>query len=253
MMGKLMVDSVRHLGQAVQGRRLPLRPDGPPAQRRRCSPCGSALDALTLANDGVDGKSIYLYGEGWNFGEVANNARSSRPPRPTWPAPASAPSTTGSATPSAAAARSTSDPGIQGFASGLYTDPNGDAGQRHRRRAEGPAAALPGPDQGRPDRQPAPSTPSPTAPARRSRARGRLQRPARRLRRPTRGEAITYVDAHDNETLYDALPSSCRRPPRWPTGSGCRSSRWPPPRSRRARRSARPGRDLLRSKSLDRN
>ncbi len=34
-----------------------------------------ALDALTLANDGVDGKSIYLYGEGWNFGEVANNAR----------------------------------------------------------------------------------------------------------------------------------------------------------------------------------
>ena len=34
-----------------------------------------ALDALTLAKDGVDGKSIYLYGEGWNFGEVANNAR----------------------------------------------------------------------------------------------------------------------------------------------------------------------------------
>lgn len=35
----------------------------------------AALDALTLANDGVDGKSIYLYGEGWNFGEVADNAR----------------------------------------------------------------------------------------------------------------------------------------------------------------------------------
>ena len=35
----------------------------------------SALDALTLANDGVDGKSIYVYGEGWDFGEVANNAR----------------------------------------------------------------------------------------------------------------------------------------------------------------------------------
>ena len=35
----------------------------------------AALDALTLANDGVDGKKIYLYGEGWNFGEVANNAR----------------------------------------------------------------------------------------------------------------------------------------------------------------------------------
>jgi pullulanase len=34
-----------------------------------------ALDALTLEADGVDGSRIYLYGEGWNFGEVANNAR----------------------------------------------------------------------------------------------------------------------------------------------------------------------------------
>ena len=34
----------------------------------------AALDALTLKKDGVDGKGIYLYGEGWNFGEVANNA-----------------------------------------------------------------------------------------------------------------------------------------------------------------------------------
>ncbi len=35
----------------------------------------AALDALTLEADGVDGKSIYVYGEGWDFGEVANNAR----------------------------------------------------------------------------------------------------------------------------------------------------------------------------------
>ncbi|HSL28292.1 MAG TPA: pullulanase-type alpha-1,6-glucosidase, partial [Anaerolineales bacterium] len=35
----------------------------------------AALDALTLEADGVDGKSIYIYGEGWDFGEVANNAR----------------------------------------------------------------------------------------------------------------------------------------------------------------------------------
>ena len=35
----------------------------------------AALDELTLAEDGVDGKAVYLYGEGWNFGEVANNAR----------------------------------------------------------------------------------------------------------------------------------------------------------------------------------
>ena len=34
----------------------------------------AALDELTLAKDGVDGKAVYLYGEGWNFGEVADNA-----------------------------------------------------------------------------------------------------------------------------------------------------------------------------------
>ncbi|TQJ30150.1 pullulanase-type alpha-1,6-glucosidase [Microbacterium sp. SLBN-146] len=32
-----------------------------------------ALDALTLKKDGVDGSKISLYGEGWNFGEVADN------------------------------------------------------------------------------------------------------------------------------------------------------------------------------------
>jgi pullulanase-type alpha-1,6-glucosidase len=35
----------------------------------------AALDGLTVAADGVDGNSIYVYGEGWDFGEVANNAR----------------------------------------------------------------------------------------------------------------------------------------------------------------------------------
>jgi pullulanase-type alpha-1,6-glucosidase len=34
----------------------------------------AALDSLTIEKDGVDGKSIYIYGEGWDFGEVANNA-----------------------------------------------------------------------------------------------------------------------------------------------------------------------------------
>ena len=34
-----------------------------------------ALDSLTPLKDGVDGKKIYIFGEGWNFGEVANNSR----------------------------------------------------------------------------------------------------------------------------------------------------------------------------------
>jgi len=35
----------------------------------------AALDALTPWKDGVNGKEIYIYGEGWDFGEVAGNAR----------------------------------------------------------------------------------------------------------------------------------------------------------------------------------
>lgn len=35
----------------------------------------AALDALTLEADGVDGRGIWLYGEGWNFGEVQDGAR----------------------------------------------------------------------------------------------------------------------------------------------------------------------------------
>ena len=34
-----------------------------------------ALDGLTVDEHGVDGSAVTLYGEGWNFGEVAGNAR----------------------------------------------------------------------------------------------------------------------------------------------------------------------------------
>ncbi len=34
-----------------------------------------ALDALTPEANGVDGAGVYVYGEGWDFGEVAQNAR----------------------------------------------------------------------------------------------------------------------------------------------------------------------------------
>jgi pullulanase len=43
--------------------------------KRNMTKLRAALDALTVASDGVDGSKVYLYGEGWNFGEVANNAR----------------------------------------------------------------------------------------------------------------------------------------------------------------------------------
>ena len=74
MMRKLMVDAVRLWATAYQidAFRFDLMGhhmvDDMLAVR-------AMLDGLTLENDGVDGASIYVYGEGWNFGEVANNAR----------------------------------------------------------------------------------------------------------------------------------------------------------------------------------
>ncbi|XP_049379170.1 pullulanase 1, chloroplastic [Solanum stenotomum] len=35
----------------------------------------SLLNSLSTEKNGVDGSSIYIYGEGWDFGEVANNGR----------------------------------------------------------------------------------------------------------------------------------------------------------------------------------
>jgi pullulanase-type alpha-1,6-glucosidase len=74
MMRKLMVDSV--ITWAVQYKidafRFDLMGHHMVADMQAVR---AALDALTLETDGVDGQSIYIYGEGWNFGEVADNGR----------------------------------------------------------------------------------------------------------------------------------------------------------------------------------
>ncbi len=74
MMGRLMVDSVVTWAKQykVDGFRFDLMGHH---SKQNMADVRAALDALTLADDGVDGSSIYLYGEGWNFGEVANDAR----------------------------------------------------------------------------------------------------------------------------------------------------------------------------------
>ncbi len=74
MMGKLMVDSIMTWAREykVDGFRFDLMGHHMKSNlleaRRR-------LDQLTPAQDGVSGRQIYLYGEGWDFGEVAGNAR----------------------------------------------------------------------------------------------------------------------------------------------------------------------------------
>ena len=74
MMEKLMIDSLVTWARdyKVDGFRFDLMGHH---SRANMLNVRAALDALTVENDGVDGSSIYLYGEGWNFGEVANDAR----------------------------------------------------------------------------------------------------------------------------------------------------------------------------------
>ncbi len=74
MMEKLMVDSLNTWATAykVDGFRFDLMGHHMLSNMKQVR---ASLDALTLTQDGVDGPTIYLYGEGWDFGEVANNAR----------------------------------------------------------------------------------------------------------------------------------------------------------------------------------
>ncbi|GAA3862336.1 pullulanase-type alpha-1,6-glucosidase [Tessaracoccus defluvii] len=74
MMERLMVDSVVTWATAyrVDGFRFDLMGHHSGANLLAVR---NALDALTLEADGVDGRAVLLYGEGWDFGEVAGNAR----------------------------------------------------------------------------------------------------------------------------------------------------------------------------------
>lgn len=74
MAEKLMVDSIVTWARdyRVDGFRFDLMGHH---SKQNMEAIRSALDQLTVEKDGVDGKSITLYGEGWDFGEVAGNAR----------------------------------------------------------------------------------------------------------------------------------------------------------------------------------
>jgi pullulanase len=74
MMEKLMIDSLLVWAKAykVDGFRFDLMGHH---SKQNMLKVQAELAALTLRKDGVDGRAIYLYGEGWNFGEVVDNAR----------------------------------------------------------------------------------------------------------------------------------------------------------------------------------
>lgn len=74
MMEKLMRDSIKTWAAAykVDGFRFDLMGHH---SRENILNVAADMHALTQESDGVDGAAIYLYGEGWNFGEVVDDAR----------------------------------------------------------------------------------------------------------------------------------------------------------------------------------
>ena len=74
MMRKLMIDTLVLMARAykVDGFRFDLMGHHLVSDMQAAR---AALDALTPEKDGVNGRQIYLYGEGWDFGEVQGGKR----------------------------------------------------------------------------------------------------------------------------------------------------------------------------------
>ncbi|MGW1271522.1 pullulanase-type alpha-1,6-glucosidase [Streptomyces sp. NPDC002491] len=251
MMGKLVVDSVVTWAKEykVDGFRFDLMGHHPKANILAVR---KALDALTPKKDGVDGKKIILYGEGWNFGEVADDARFVQATQKNMAG-------TGVATFSDRARDAVrgggpfdEDPGVQGFASGLYTDPN--SSKRNGTPQEQKARLLHYQDLIKVGLSGNLATYRFTDSDGKEVTGAQVDyngRPAGYADAP--GDALAYVDAHDNESLFDALAYKL------PAGaSAADRSRMQVLALATAALSQGPalsqaGADLLRSKSLDRN
>ncbi|MDG4771631.1 pullulanase-type alpha-1,6-glucosidase [Solwaraspora sp. WMMD792] len=203
MMGRLVVDSVVTWAKAykVDGFRFDLMGHHPKANILAVR---QALDRLTVARDGVDGRSILLYGEGWDFGEVAGDARFVQATQANMAGTGVGTFTDRLRDAVRGGGPFDVNPRVQGFATGLFTDPNGDpvngsrAEQQTRLRHQqdlikvGLTGNLAGYTftAASGDRVTGADIDYNGSPA------GYTAAP---------GEAVSYVDAHDNEILYDAL------------------------------------------------
>ncbi|MEU9255248.1 pullulanase-type alpha-1,6-glucosidase [Streptomyces sp. NPDC048270] len=251
MMGRLVVDSIVTWAKdyKVDGFRFDLMGHHPKANILAVR---KALDELTVAKDGVDGKRIVLYGEGWNFGEIADDARFVQATQKNMAG-------TGIATFSDRARDAVrgggpfdEDPRVQGFASGLFTEPNGSpAGGTP---AEQKARLLHAQDLikvGLSGNLASYTFTDTTGRRVKGSEVDYNGAPAGYAAAP--GDALAYADAHDNETLADAL--TYKLPPATGASDKARMQVLAMATAALSQGPAlsQAGTDLLRSKSLDRN
>ncbi|MGW3014169.1 pullulanase-type alpha-1,6-glucosidase [Streptomyces sp. NPDC001219] len=251
MMGRLVVDSVVTWAREykVDGFRFDLMGHHPKANILAVR---KALDALTPERDGVDGKKVVLYGEGWNFGEAADDARFVQATQRNMAG-------TGIATFNDRARDAVrgggpfdADPRVQGFASGLFTDPNsapgnGTPAEQRARLLHYQDLIKVGLTGNLADYTFTDTTGH--------RVKGSQVdyngAPAGYAAAP--GDALAYADAHDNETLYDAF--AYKLPPHTRAADRGRMQVLALATAALSQGPAlsQAGSDLLRSKSLDRN
>ncbi|WP_129837883.1 pullulanase-type alpha-1,6-glucosidase [Streptomyces sp. RFCAC02] len=204
MMAKLMTDSVVTWATAyrVDGFRFDLMGHHP---KSVITGVRAALDALTPERDGVDGSAVVLYGEGWDFGEVAGDARFVQATQENMAGTGVGTFNDRLRDAVRGGGPFDADPRVQGFASGLFTDPNGAA--VNGSEAEQRDRLLLLQDQIRVGL---------TGNLADYTFTDRTGRTVRGAEVPYGGgaptgytadpqEAITYVEAHDNLTLYDSL------------------------------------------------
>ncbi|MFT0846602.1 pullulanase-type alpha-1,6-glucosidase [Actinomycetaceae bacterium L2_0104] len=204
------------------------------------------LDDLDLERDGIDGKSLYLYGEGWRFGSVADGSRF---------VPAVQESLAGSGIgtfndrlrDAVHGSQSERKNNTQGFGNGLHTDPNGlaeaDVGLlRHytdviRIGLAGNLRDIT-----------IHASDGTLKQGRQIHFNGQVVGYAEEPH-----ESVNYVDAHDNETLYDR--NVWRLPPDTPMAERVRMNTLSLAAATLGQSPVfwHAGTDLLRSKSLDGN
>jgi pullulanase-type alpha-1,6-glucosidase len=203
MMNKLTVDSIVTWAKQykIDGFRFDLMGHMP---KQTILDIRRALDRLTQGRDGVDGKKVYLYGEGWNFGEVANDALFVQATQQNMAGSGVGTFNDRLRDSVRGGGPFDDNPGKQGFGSGLFTDPNASGADGSADEQKSTLLA----DQDRikvglvgnlADYQ--------LIDAQGDTVRGKdidyNGSPTGYTAQPD--ETINYVDAHDNETLFDSL------------------------------------------------
>jgi len=187
MMSRLVVDSVLTWARQyrVDGFRFDLMGHHP---RANILEVRVNLDHLSFEIDGVEGKEICLYGEGWNFGEVADDARFAQATQINLAG-------TGIGTfndrlrDAVRGGGSFGDPAVPGFATGLGSRTPLVVHDRIKVGLSGGLSAY--------------RFVTHTGAERSGAQIDYNGSPSGYAMSP--GETVNYVDAHDNETLYDAM------------------------------------------------